>query len=118
MVVAQRTARMMAAGMMPSERDRKEFQDMGTEKVQVFWQSMNAMGMQVVKAQQEYALLAMSQWMSAWVVPLTVAGMHSNSNAQHKQLRRSMEKVIEHGMIPVSRQVRVNAKRLGRIKKR
>ncbi len=118
MVVAQRTARMMAAGMMPSERDRKEFQDMGTEKVQVFWQSMNAMGMQVVKAQQEYALLAMSQWMSAWVAPLTMAGMQSNSNAQHRQLRRSMEKVIEHGMIPVSRQVRLNAKRLGRIKKR
>ena len=118
LIVAQRTARMMAAGAMPSERDRVEFQRMGTEKVQVFWESMNAMGMQVVKAQQEYALLAMSQWMSAWAVPLTMAGMQSNSNAQHKQLRRSMEKVIEHGMIPVTRQVRVNAKRLGRVKKR
>ena len=91
---------------------------MGTEKVQVFWQSMNAMGMQVVKAQQEYAMLAMRQWMSAWAMPLTMAGMQSNSNAQHAQLRRSVEKVIEHGMIPVSRRVRVNAKRLGRVKKR
>lgn len=118
MIVAQRTARMMTAGMMPSERDRKEFQEMGTEKVRVFWESMNGMGLQMVKAQQEYALLAMRQWMTAWTVPLTMAGMHSNSNAQQKQLRRSMEKVIEHGMIPVSRRVRVNAKRLGRVKKR
>jgi hypothetical protein len=111
-VVAARAAR-MALGT-----DTEGLRQMGNEKVQAYWASMNAMGMQVVKAQQEYAMLAMRQWMSAWTVPWTMAGMHGHAKAQQKQLQRSMEQVIEQGMIPVGRQVRSNMRRLGRPKRR
>jgi hypothetical protein len=111
-VVAARAAR-MALGT-----DTEGLRQMGNEKVQAYWASMNAMGMQVVKAQQEYAMLAMRQWMTAWTVPWTMAGMHGHAKAQQKQLQRSMEQVIEQGMIPVGRQVRSNMRRLGRPKRR
>ena len=98
-VVAMRAAR-MALGT-----DTEGLRRMGNEKVQAYWESMNAMGMQMVRAQQEYAVLAMKQWMTAWTVPWT-------------QLARPMEKVIEQGMIPVGRRVRGNVKRLGGVKRR
>jgi hypothetical protein len=111
-VVAMRTAR-MALGT-----DTEGLRHMSNEKMQAYWESMSAMGMQVVRAQQEYAMLAMRQWMTAWTVPWTMTGMMSNSSAQQKQLHRSMEKVVEQGMIPVGRQVRSNLRRLSRPKMR
>ena len=111
-VMAARAAR-MALGT-----DTEGLRRMGDEKVQAYWESVNGMGMQVLKAQQEFAVLAMRQWMTAWTVPLTMAGMVSNSHAQQKQLRRSMEQVIEQGMIPVGRQVRSNLRRLNGSKRR
>lgn len=111
-VMAMRTAR-MALGV-----DNEGLRSMGNEKVQAYWESVNAMGLQVVKAQQEYAALAMRQWMTAWTVPWTMAGMMSNSKAQHRQLQRSMEQVIEQGMMPVARKVRSNMRRLGGPKRR
>lgn len=111
-VMAARAAR-MALGT-----DTEGLRRMGDEKVQAYWESVNGMGMQVLKAQQEFAMLAMRQWMAAWTAPLTVAGMMSNSHAQQKQLRRSMEQVIEQGMIPVGRQVRSNLRRLNGPKRR
>lgn len=111
-VVAMRTAR-MALGT-----DTEGLRHMSNEKMQAYWESMNAMGMQVVKAQQEYAMLVMRQWMTAWTVPWTMAGTMSNSKAQQKHLQRSMEQVIEQGMIPVGRRVRSNMRRLGRPKRR
>jgi hypothetical protein len=107
-VVAMRTAR-MALGT-----DTEGLRRMSDEKMQAYWESMSAMGMQVVKAQREYAMLAMRQWMTAWTVPWTMAGMMSNSSAQQKHLHRSMEKVVEQGMLPVERQVRSNLRRLSR----
>jgi hypothetical protein len=111
-VMAARAAR-MALGT-----DTEGLRQMGNEKVQAYWESVNGMGMQVLKAQQEFAVLAMRQWMTAWTVPWTMAGMMSNSQAQQKQLRRSMEQVIEQGMIPVGRQVRSNLRRLNGSKRR
>ena len=111
-VMAARAAR-MALGT-----DTEGLRRMGDEKVQAYWESVNGMGMQLIKAQQEFAVLAMRQWMTAWTVPLTMTGMMSNSHAQHKQLRRSMEQVIEQGMIPVGRQVRSNLRRLNGRKRR
>jgi hypothetical protein len=69
--------------------DTREMQRMGTEKVFAFWESMNAMGFQMVKAQQEYALLAMRQW---------AAGA----------------KVLEEGLRPIHRRAAANARRLRR----
>lgn len=111
-VMAARAAR-MALGT-----DTEGLRRMSDEKVQAYWESVNGMGMQVIKAQQEFAVLAMRQWMTAWTMPLTMAGMMSNSQAQQKQLQRSMEQVFEQGIIPVGRQVRSNLRRLNGSKRR
>jgi len=73
-VVALRTARMLTAGINPSARDRRELERMGTEKVLAFWESMNAMGLEMAKAQQQYALVAMRQWWSPLGQPMVGCG--------------------------------------------
>jgi len=80
--------------------DRREMQRMGTEKVLAFWESMNAMGLQVAKANQEYALFAMRQWWSPWMTPL--------------QMANAATKVLEKGLAPVHRRAAANARRLRR----
>ena len=97
-VVAIRTARMLAAGVNPNARDRREFERMGTEKVLAFWESMHAMGLEMVKAQQQFALRAMFQWWSPWVNPRSAAA--------------SAAKILEKGMGPVHRRASANARRL------
>jgi hypothetical protein len=101
-VVAMRAARMLAAGINPSARDRREFESMGTEKVLAFWESMQAMGLEVAKAQQQYALYALSHWWSPWVSPWSVAA--------------SATKVLEKGLGPVHKRASANARRLRRIR--
>ena len=101
-VIAMRTARMLAAGANPSARDRREFQRMGNEKVLAFWESMNAMGLQVAKAQQEYALLAMRNWSAPWITPWSMAV--------------SASRVLEQGLAPLHKRASANARRLRRIK--
>jgi hypothetical protein len=101
-VVAMRSARMLAAGVNPSARDRREFERMGTEKVLAFWESMNVMGLEMAKAQQRYALLALRQWWSPWVSPWSVAA--------------SATKVLEKGLGPVHKRVSANARRLRKIR--
>jgi len=97
-VVALRTARMLAAGANPSARDRREFERMGTEKMVAFWESMNAMALEMAKAQQQYALLAMRQWWSPWVSPWSAAA--------------SAAKVLDKGLTPVHKRAKANARRL------
>lgn len=93
-----RTARMLAAGASPDARDRRELERMGTEKVLAFWESINAMGLEMVKAQQQYALRAMFQWWSPWVTPRSAAA--------------SAAKILEKGMGPVHKRASANARRL------
>lgn len=90
-VVALRSLRM---------HDRREMQRMSTEKVLAFWESMNAMGLQMAKANQEYALFAMRQWWSPWMSPWQAAA--------------SASKVLEEGLRPVHRRATANARRLRR----
>jgi hypothetical protein len=90
-VIALRSLRML---------DRREMQRMGTEKVFAFWESVNAMGLQMARANQEYALFAMRQWWSPWMSPWQAA--------------EAASKVLEQGMRPVHRRVRANARRLRR----
>jgi hypothetical protein len=97
-VVALRTARMLAAGANPGARERRELERMGTEKMLAFWESMNAMALEMAKAQQQYALFAMRQWWSPWVSPASVAA--------------SATKVLEKGLAPVHKRASANARRL------
>lgn len=80
--------------------DRREMERMGTEKVLAFWESMNAMGLQMTKANQEYALFAMRQWWSPWMTPL--------------QMAQAASKVLEKGLAPVHKRAAANARRLRR----
>lgn len=98
-----RTARMIAAGANPDARDRREFQRMGTEKVFAFWESMNVMGLEMAKAQQQYALAAMRHWWSPWASPWSVAA--------------STARVLEKGMGPVHKRASANARRLRRARR-
>jgi hypothetical protein len=90
-VIALRSLRM---------HDQREMQRMGTEKVLAFWESVNAMGLQVAKANQDYALFAMRQWWWPWMTPLQVAS--------------EVGKVLEKGLIPVHKRAAANARRLRR----
>jgi len=97
-VIAMRTARMLAAGVNPSARDRREFERMGTEKAQAFWESMSAMGLEMAKAQQRYALSAMRHWWAPWFAPWSAA--------------TSATRILEKGLGPVHRRASANARRL------
>ena len=101
-VVAMRTARMLAAGANPSARDRRELERMGTEKVQAFWESMNVMGLEVAKAQQQYTVFAMRQWWSPWVSPWSMAA--------------SAARILDKGLGPVHKRASANARRLRKLR--
>jgi hypothetical protein len=83
--------------------DRREMQRMGTEKVLAFWESVNAMGLQMARANREYALFAMRQWWSPWMSPWQAAG--------------AAGKVLEQGLRPIHRRASANARRLKRFGK-
>ena len=71
---------------------------MGSEKVLAMLESMNAMGLQVAKAQQEYALFALRNWSLPWMTPWSMAV--------------SASKVLEKGLGPLHKRASANARRL------
>lgn len=87
-VVAHRMARMAAASMSPtlSMRDRREFNRMGSEKLQALQESWMAIGLQAWRAQ----FTLPQAWFSVWM------------------------QLIGAGFAPVHRKVVANARRLGR----
>ena len=111
-VVAHRVTRMAIAGPSVSERDRKEFQRMGTEKATAFIESWNAMTMQAIHANQA---LAASFFRSFWSP--SMKGRPSTS-AVAAQLHGAALGVLGKGMAPVHRKATANAKRLARTKLR
>jgi len=82
--------------------DRREMQRMASEKAMAFWESMNAMGLQMARANQDYALFAMRQWWSPWMSPWQTAA--------------AATKVLEEGMRPIHRRAKANARRLRRLR--
>jgi hypothetical protein len=101
-VVALRTARMLAAGANPSARDRRELERMRTEKVLAAWESLNVMGLELAKAQQQYALFAMRQWWAPWVSPWSMAA--------------GAMRILDKGLAPVHRRASANARRLRKLR--
>lgn len=100
-VVAHRTARMAAAGLTPSQRDRDEFLRMGSEKVAAFYQSWSAM----------YAQAFAAQWQLA-------QAMSTGALGASQALQKAMLSTLSAGLAPVHRKAVSNAKRLGRGKRR
>ncbi len=113
-VVAHRVGRMAAAGPRPNARDRKEFKQMGAEKVAAFYESWAAMGTAALRAQQ-----------SMWLSMMRGAALTPWSLARPASLMPSMNTLANHatrvlaqGVAPVHRRAVGNAKRLGRVKTR
>ena len=106
-VVAHRVSRMLAAGANPSERDRKEFHLMSSEKVAAFGESWMAMGTQMLAAQQTLAASMLSAWSNPWTFGAP-AMMQGTQDLQNAALG-----VLGSGLAPVHRVAVANAKRLG-----
>ena len=107
-VLAHRITRMMLAGSSPSARDRREFQRMGTEKVAAFYESLNAMLVEITRANVELSLSSARWFLSG--LPATLQS--SRSAAAHVQ--RAAIGVLGKGVAPVRRRAVANARRLGR----
>jgi hypothetical protein len=125
-VVAQRTARMVAAGPFPGAADRREFTNMGAEKLIAFSQAWINAAREAVAFQQQIGSNASQQW---WLLmracnPLVAArsaravanpakvvnGMVAAGNRALSTLPR-----IAHGAVsPVHAKATSNAKRLRR----
>lgn len=122
-VIAMRTARMLAAGAAPNARDRREFTRMGSEKVQAYWESMTATALQMQKANQELAFLAVRQFWSAWTNPAWryPFGGGPAVAAALRTLRSGttqMSNVFDKGLAPVHRRATGNVRRLRSTKRR
>ena len=102
-----RYTRVALAGTSPTARDRREFRQMGTEKMAAFAESWNAMATQAFRANY---LLATSFWRS-WL-----AGKPSQFSGS--QLQNAALGVLGKGLGPVHRRAVANAKRLARTRLR
>ncbi|MCO5978755.1 polyhydroxyalkanoate granule-associated phasin [Ideonella oryzae] len=111
-VVAHRVARMALAGATPSERDRKEFERMVTEKGQAFFESWGAMTLQAIRANQA---LAVSLFQSFW---MPCPGSLLSAGSIATQVQGAALGVIGKGLEPVHRKAVANARRLSRTKLR
>jgi len=109
-VMAHRIARMALAGAQPSDRDRREFTRMGTEKAAAFQQSWIAMGMQLWQAQQAFALFWLRACLSPWGPP--------SVQSVQRHLHSAALGVLGQGLAPVHRTAVANAKRLSRTRLR
>lgn len=109
-VMAHRIARMALAGATPSPRDQREFTLMSAEKTAAFQQSWLAMGLQLWRAQQQFAVFWWRACLSPWGPPSAQAiGTHLQSAALG---------VLGQGLAPVHRTAVANAKRLSRTRLR
>jgi hypothetical protein len=95
-VVAQRVMRMWLAGTPLSQRDRDEFHRMYAEKFLAFYESWNAMALEMVSASLTLGLFPV------W----TLAARN----------RRAGMRVLSAGLAPIHRRAAANAKRLRRIR--
>lgn len=110
-VVAHRVARMAAASIAPtlSDRDRREFTRMGSEKLQAMQESWMAMGLQAWRAQFTFA--------QAWTSDLTRLWMGGAPFMRWPDAgpwMRLSTQMLGAGMAPVHRRAVGNARRLGR----
>ena len=131
-VIAHRTARMLAAGVNPSAADRAELSGMCTEKVQAFWESLFAMGVQTAKSQQEcaraVAMQSLRLWTTPWWLPAMRPGAASLAPLQREIVRaaktsssrrkRAATQIVAAPVKPVHKRATANARRLARKPKR
>jgi len=107
-VLAYRSASMFRPGAHSSARARKELYLMGAEKVAAFYESWNAMWIEMFALNLEASRTLISLWWSPWVGGKR--SMHrASSFAQRAALR-----TIGSGVRPIHRRAVANARRLRR----
>ncbi|MGQ0617390.1 MAG: polyhydroxyalkanoate granule-associated phasin [Acidimicrobiia bacterium] len=104
-VMAQRTARMMAAGHSPSARDQRELRRMSEEKTEAFQESMVAMTTSLVRANTALATR---------MVQASMKGGSVSPTAMMEHASRAMAGAAGAGIGPVHRRVMANERRLRR----
>jgi len=110
-VIAHRVMRMAVAGSSPSLRDRKEFYLMGAEKVAAFYESWNAMLLEMFCANLKSLSSAPLFWFS-W--PTSIG----SSRAASARFQRVTLAVLGKGVAPIHRRAVANAKRLRYVRRR
>lgn len=132
-VIHHRTGRMASAGLMPDERDRREFHLMGQEKLEATAESLQAVWLRMLSFQQQFAMLAFRQMMMGATGWLSLAGsrtMAQSARAQGDLVRNTMShsaatlshvgdsvaKVAHKGLKPIHSRATANARRLARLK--
>lgn len=111
-VVAHRMTRMALAGPVLSDRDRREFQNMVSEKQAAFTQAWVAMATESFRANQAIAMSIFG----ALFNPFSRAKVPSAKIAADMQ--RAAMGVFGKGLAPVHRKAVSNAKRLAKTKLR
>ncbi|GAA4333924.1 hypothetical protein GCM10023144_25670 [Pigmentiphaga soli] len=96
---------MALAGTQLSERDRKEFNLMGMEKLGAFTAAYNAMAWASLASSQT---LAMQMWL-AWCTPW-MGNRGANRLAQ--QMQQAAVSILSKGLAPAHAKATANARRL------
>jgi hypothetical protein len=123
-VIGIRTSRMMASPWPSTEADQREFDRMGSEKVEVFSESAVAMGSRLFEANAQLMSYTFKQW--SQIDPVTFWSAVFGSPAALKRLgqagdtkgatrtARAYHRAVDQGLNPIHRSVTRNAKRLSR----
>jgi hypothetical protein len=106
-VVAHRVLRMWLSGGTPPPRDRAEFRRMSTEKVAAFYESWNAMFLEMCRANVRLAQVSIG-----W--PWSRAMSRQAPARLSIQGGRAVGAVLGAGLAPIRRRAVANAKRLRR----
>ena len=107
-VFAHRMTRMALAGASPTRRDRNEFYLMGAEKFAAFYESWNAMLVEMLRAQLKLSLSAAPFFWLPWAAT-TRPGRRALARSQQAALG-----ILGKGVAPVRRRAVANARRLRR----
>jgi uncharacterized membrane protein len=110
-VLAHRIIRMALAGSHLSDRDRKEFQIMLSEKHAAFEQAWSDMAMHAFRANQAFAVFMFPLFFT----PLSYTRAAASAAAQVQNAAISM---LGKGLAPIHRKAVSNARRLSKTKLR
>ena len=127
-VIAHRTARLTAAGPLPSARDRKEFKRMGQEKIEASTESARAIAAHMTTMNLTLGARAFSQMMSATTAFMSLAVSRTPGQYVARQARlaetvtrsaitaaelsRSTARLAKSGLKPIHARATANARRL------
>lgn len=107
-VLAYRSASMFRPGAHSSARARNELYLMGAEKVTAFYESWNAMWMEMFALNLEASRFMLSLWWSPW------SGRRHSMHRASSLAQRAALRTISSGVRPIHRRAVANARRLRR----